>query len=269
MKRLTGVTVLLAGIGALGGIFGMSQATPALAGQEGFGFWLVTVASVVAGRRRRHHPPPDRLDLMATRLRRAVVAAAAAVIVVVLGSCGVAPAPTGSPGQSSAPSTPPAPEPSDASGQPVVLEGRDAGFALSLRIGSDAVDAGAPLDVGATLTWEGAEPQASIWASGSGPVSFGIKQVDGDIALDAVQTADCAQHDFTRGVAGPGAVSQVRRLLGRRSERGLLPRLLRRPGAPTTAGRWRIAAGAGGFLVPCEMDAPMVEIRLEAEVVVR
>ena len=47
MKRLTGVTVLLAGIGALGGIFGMSQATPALAGQEGFGFWLVTVASVV------------------------------------------------------------------------------------------------------------------------------------------------------------------------------------------------------------------------------
>ena len=46
MKRLTGVTVLLAGIGALGGIFGMSQATPALAGQEGFGFWLVTVVSV-------------------------------------------------------------------------------------------------------------------------------------------------------------------------------------------------------------------------------
>ncbi len=47
MKRLTGVTVLVAGVGAVGGIFGMSQATPALAGQEGFGFWFVTVASVV------------------------------------------------------------------------------------------------------------------------------------------------------------------------------------------------------------------------------
>jgi magnesium transporter len=47
MKRLTGVTVILAGIGAVGGIFGMSQATPALAGQEGFGFWFVTTASVV------------------------------------------------------------------------------------------------------------------------------------------------------------------------------------------------------------------------------
>jgi magnesium transporter len=48
MKRLTGVTVILAGIGAVGGIFGMSQATPALAGQEGFGFWFVTAGCVVA-----------------------------------------------------------------------------------------------------------------------------------------------------------------------------------------------------------------------------
>lgn len=48
MKRLTGVTVVVAGIGAVGGLFGMSQATPALAGGEGFGFWFVTVASLVA-----------------------------------------------------------------------------------------------------------------------------------------------------------------------------------------------------------------------------
>ena len=48
MKRLTGVTVILAGIGAVGGIFGMSEATAAFAGQEGFGFWFVAVASVVA-----------------------------------------------------------------------------------------------------------------------------------------------------------------------------------------------------------------------------
>jgi len=47
MKRLTGVTVVLAGIGAIGGLFGMSQATPALAGQEGFGFWAITIGAVV------------------------------------------------------------------------------------------------------------------------------------------------------------------------------------------------------------------------------
>jgi len=47
MKRLTGVTVVLAGIAALGGLFGMSEAGPAFAGQENVGFWLIIVLSVV------------------------------------------------------------------------------------------------------------------------------------------------------------------------------------------------------------------------------
>jgi magnesium transporter len=42
MKRLTGVTVILAGIGAVAGIFGMSEAGNAFRGQEAGGFWLVT-----------------------------------------------------------------------------------------------------------------------------------------------------------------------------------------------------------------------------------
>ena len=48
MKRLTGVTVILAGVGAIAGIFGMSEASTALEGQEGMGFWAVTVVTVVA-----------------------------------------------------------------------------------------------------------------------------------------------------------------------------------------------------------------------------
>ena len=47
MKRLTGVTVILAGIGAAGGIFGMSEAGAALSGTEATGFWLVTVTIIV------------------------------------------------------------------------------------------------------------------------------------------------------------------------------------------------------------------------------
>ena len=48
MKRLTGVTVILAGIGAVAGIFGMSEAGLAFRGGEGGGFWLVTVVVVLA-----------------------------------------------------------------------------------------------------------------------------------------------------------------------------------------------------------------------------
>jgi magnesium transporter len=48
MKRLTGVTVILAGIGAVAGIFGMSEAGAALGGQEAGGFWLITLMVVAA-----------------------------------------------------------------------------------------------------------------------------------------------------------------------------------------------------------------------------
>jgi len=48
MKRLTGVTVIVAGIGAIAGIFGMSEAALALSGGEGIGFWVVTFATVIA-----------------------------------------------------------------------------------------------------------------------------------------------------------------------------------------------------------------------------
>ncbi len=50
MKRLTGVTVILAGIGAVAGIFGMSEANAAIGGGEAGGFWAVTgMVTVAAG----------------------------------------------------------------------------------------------------------------------------------------------------------------------------------------------------------------------------
>jgi len=47
MKRLTGVTVVVAGVGALAGIFGMSEAQTAFRFDEGPGFWIVTFGCVV------------------------------------------------------------------------------------------------------------------------------------------------------------------------------------------------------------------------------
>ncbi len=48
MKRLTGVTVILAGIGAFAGIFGMSEAGAAFQGAEAAGFWIVTISVFAA-----------------------------------------------------------------------------------------------------------------------------------------------------------------------------------------------------------------------------
>src|SRR3954454_9700987 len=46
MKRLTGVTVILAGIGAVAGVFGMSEAGTAFQGAEAGGFWIVTAGLI-------------------------------------------------------------------------------------------------------------------------------------------------------------------------------------------------------------------------------
>lgn len=46
MKRLTGITVILAGIGAFAGIFGMSEAGSAFRLGEAPGFWIVTFSIV-------------------------------------------------------------------------------------------------------------------------------------------------------------------------------------------------------------------------------
>ena len=47
MKRLTGVTVVVAGIGAIAGIFGMSEAQAAFRADEGPGFWIITFGSMI------------------------------------------------------------------------------------------------------------------------------------------------------------------------------------------------------------------------------
>jgi len=47
MKRLTGVTVVVAGVGAIGGLFGMSEAQYAFRLDEGPGFWIVIFGSMV------------------------------------------------------------------------------------------------------------------------------------------------------------------------------------------------------------------------------
>ena len=49
MKRLTGVTVILAGVGALAGVFGMSEASAALSGTEAMGFWMMTLGIAILG----------------------------------------------------------------------------------------------------------------------------------------------------------------------------------------------------------------------------
>jgi Mg2+ and Co2+ transporter CorA len=49
MKKLTAVTAVLAGAGAVAGIFGMSEAGAALDLREGLGFWIIAGLVLAVG----------------------------------------------------------------------------------------------------------------------------------------------------------------------------------------------------------------------------
>jgi hypothetical protein len=155
------------------------------------------------------------------------------------------------------------------SGEPILLDGRQAGFLLVVRIGSDTVDAGAPIDIGATLTWEAPAPRTTVWGSGSGPVTFNIEQLDGDIALGGAMTADCAPHEFERLVPVAFPFRKSGAFSDDDPNADFYRAYFADPVLRLPAGRWRVTASAGGYLEPCEMNAPGFEITLGAEILVR
>jgi hypothetical protein len=162
-----------------------------------------------------------------------------------------------------------APEPSALSGQPVVREGRDAGFALSMRIGSDVVDSGTPIDLSAVLTWEGVQPRATIWGSGSGPVTFTLERIGGDLLLGGAMTADCSRKNFERLVPVPVPFAKSLGFSDDDPNADFYRAYIADPLLRLPAGRWRVSTTANGYLLPCEMNAPSVDIRLTADILVR
>jgi hypothetical protein len=193
---------------------------------------------------------------------------AIALVLCAVAACGQSPEPSPT-GQTPEPSlTGQTPEPS-LTGQPIVVEGRNAGFALSMRIGSDVVDAGAPIDISAILVWEGAEPSATIWGSGSGPVSFGLKEIGGDLEMGGAMTLDCAMRDFVRLVPEAIPYHKSGGFTGEDPNAAFYRTFFADPVLRLPAGRWKVTAIADGYLAPCAMEAPSVGIALEAEILVR
>lgn len=159
--------------------------------------------------------------------------------------------------------------PTEPQGEAVVLERRDMGFALELRLADNVVDAGQPIDLAATLTWEGPAGEVTVWGSGSGPVMFNLKQLDGELAMEAVQTADCSPTVIARGAP---VVMPYRKSGGWSADdpnADFYRTFFADPVLRLPAGRWRAAAVASGYLAPCDAAAPAFDIELEADLLVR
>ncbi len=118
--------------------------------------------------------------------------------------------------------------------------------------------------------WTGPKPQASIWGSGSGPVAFGLAQIDGDIVIaGARMTADCVSHEYARLVPVALPFRKSGGFSNDDPNAAFYKAFFADPVLRLPAGRWRVTASLSGFLEACDADAPGVGINLEAMILVR
>ena len=178
--------------------------------------------------------------------------AVALVALVVVGGC-VAPAPSGSTG-----------------GDPVDRRAEDKGFLLTTHLPTSTFDAGTAIPLETMLTYTGPAPKATLRGSGSGPVSMSYTELTGaHRSMGGVMTADCAPHDFARGV--PALVRPVKSWAASQNDpnHAFFVAWGDDPELHLPAGRWRIDVSAGGFLAECAADAPGLSLAIPIEITIR
>lgn len=83
--------------------------------------------------------------------------------------------------------------------RPPTSVAEDDAFRLELFAPSAGFEAGQPVIVSARLTYRGPAAAVDAFGSGSGPVLFGLTQLDGPFDPGGGGDASCARYEFRRG----------------------------------------------------------------------
>jgi hypothetical protein len=144
---------------------------------------------------------------------------------------------------------------------PVVHVAEAAGFSLQVGVPRSSFSSTDVIPVEATLTWVGPAPQAAIWGSGMGPASFVFAEVGGrGRTLGGVMSGDCRRTDYARGVSVVIPLRKSSAYAEDDPDAAFYMAWNADPQLRLPAGHWQIQVSAGGFLTPCEWNAP--ELRL-------
>jgi hypothetical protein len=161
-------------------------------------------------------------------------------------------------------------EPTSSEASPVALRAEDAGWVLDVRLPSTTLAAVNAIPLETTVTWNGADPQSTIWGSGSGVVTFAYMEIGGGgRSMGGVMNSDCRPHSFTRGV--PVAVQPGKgwATTGEDPNIAFYRAWAADPVLHLPAGRWRIVVGAEGMLAPCDANAPKLKLSIPIELTIR
>jgi hypothetical protein len=151
------------------------------------------------------------------------------------------------------------------SGEPAAVGGRVEanGFVLDVHLPASTFASGDAIPITTTFTWVGPAPAATIWGSGMGPVTFGFSEVGGQRrAMGGVMTADCSPKEFQRGVPVAIPLMKSGAYDGNDPQADFYRAFFADPLLHLPPGQWQLRVSAGGYLKPCDMAAPTVELNV-------
>jgi hypothetical protein len=141
-------------------------------------------------------------------------------------------------------------------------EAQDRDFVLVLESASERWLASDDIEVSATLTYVGEGTGTDYWASGQGPIAFGVREIGGTREMGAVRTMDCvpyqiaADHPLTVPYRKSGGIDP-----GEPNE-PFYQSFFADPAFQLPAGRWEITADLALVLSPGCGEGR--EVRLQA-----
>lgn len=146
---------------------------------------------------------------------------------------------------------------------PISVRAEAKGFVLEVSVPGGPLSSSDEIRLPTRLTWMGAAPNASIWGSGMGPVSFVLTEVGGRRrTMGGVMSADCSQREFARGVAADVPFQKAGAYSENDPDAAFYRDYYADPSLHLPVGDWQLQVSASGYLAMCEANAPALELAL-------
>jgi hypothetical protein len=153
-----------------------------------------------------------------------------------------------------------APAPPDA--PPNVVRAAANGFVLETSIPKRVWGSTEVIPVTTTLTWTGAVASQRVGTSTDGPVSFGLKQLDGTLEMGGGHDLVCDHKSFDRGVATPIRFGKSGGWTDDDPNAAFYREFYADPRLILPPGHWRLSVTTDGFIGDCQPGAPRLDLAL-------
>lgn len=189
-------------------------------------------------------------------VRVAAVAAPVVVVAVLVGSLPfIERRPTGTAG----------PQPSGTA-LPEAAEIRSGDFVLRITAPRAQWAADEPIQISASLTYDGPLDQLELWASRSGPIHFAVFELDGDRVMAGGSTSECARHSIAQGAPLVKPYAKSGGVSGEDPHDAFYREFLADPQFHLPRGRWEVIAYAAFAVGDCHGERATMEVSLVLEI---